>query len=89
VLNLRKGEVIIFSFFILLTLVITYPLVFKMNSSIFSDPEWTFDSLGFIHGLWMEKYARLNNIDYGKDDMVAYPFGVGGDRSNLYKHTRK
>ncbi len=84
--NLGKREVTIFSFFIILTLIATYPLIFKMNNSIFSDSEWTFDSPGFIYGLWDGKQALLNNTDSGKNDMVAYPFGVpyAGNRLRSY-----
>ncbi|MEA3369342.1 MAG: hypothetical protein U9Q24_03190 [Candidatus Ratteibacteria bacterium] len=85
--KLRKREAVIFSFFILLSLIITYPLIFKMNNSIFSDSEWTFDSLGYIHGLWMEKYTLLNNTDDEKNDMTAYPFGVPYESSRLKRYT--
>lgn len=80
-LNWRKGEVIIFSFFILLTLVITYPLIFKMDRSIFSDPEWTFDSLGCLYGIWWAKYAWLNKFSSTFNHLVAFPFGVDSSQA--------
>ncbi len=86
-LNSLKGEIVIFSFFILLTTVITYPLIFNMNNSIFGDPEWTFDSLGFIHGLWSIKDRLLNDVNHGQNNMVAYPFGVSGDTGKLKLYT--
>lgn len=80
-LSFKKGEVFIFSFFILLTLVITYPLVFNLDNSIFGDEEWLFDSLGSLYGTWWLKYAMQNKFPINVNHLLAYPFGL--DTSKL------
>ncbi len=74
--NFKKGEIIIFSFFILLSLIITYPLVLKINHSIFGDPAWTFDSLGSLYSIWWAKFAWLNKYPVTFNHLIAYPSGL-------------
>jgi len=68
-------EILIFLFFIILTAVWTHPLIFKMHTSILGDPEWTFDSLGGLRGVWRAKYAWLNKLPSDVDSLIAHPFG--------------
>jgi hypothetical protein len=75
-------EVLIFLFFIILALIWTYPLIFKIHTSIFSDPEWTFDSLGVLRGIWWQKYALVNKLPSNFDSLVAHPFGVNLSTQN-------
>lgn len=73
---MQRLDIIIFSFFILLTLFFTYPLIFKIKNSIFSDPEWTFDSLDSIYGIWRWKHAWVNKTPFYFNHLLSYPFGV-------------
>ncbi len=73
-------EILIFLFFIFLTFLWTYPLVFRMHTGIFSDPEWMFDSLGSLHGIWWQKCAWLNGFPSTFNHLVAFPFGVNTSR---------
>lgn len=68
-------EILIFLFFIILTAIWTHPLIFRMHTSILGDPEWTFDSLGGLRGVWRAKYAWLNKLPSDVDSLIAHPFG--------------
>jgi len=44
-----RFEFLLFTFYFLLSLVITYPLIFNFNSTIYGSPERTADSFGTIY----------------------------------------
>lgn len=77
----RRLEIFIFIFFVLITIILTYPLILNLNHSIFSDPEWTFDSLGSLYGIWWWKFAWKNGFRIGFNHLIAHPFG--NDSSHL------
>lgn len=72
----KKREISIFCLFVLLTLVFTYPLISNLNDSIFSDKDWSFDSLASLYIIWQLKYNWINNLPLEFNDLVAFPFGV-------------
>lgn len=74
----RHSEILIFLFFLMLTLVVTYPIIFRMSDSIYGYPG---DSSGTIWGFWWQKYAVLHKIPANFVPIIASPFGV--DRSYL------
>ncbi len=67
------AEILIFFFFALLSLIVTYPLIFRMRSYLYGLGG---DSLGSVHGFWWFKYAYLNHISPHLNSITASPFGV-------------
>lgn len=67
---------VVFVLFILLTVIMTFPLIFKITTHIpgfFS----TFEPMGVMWNFWRIKYSFWNNIPlFGKTFLVAYPFGM-------------
>jgi len=66
-------EILIFLSFIILSLFLTYPLIFRMGSSFYG---YRGDPLGTIYSLWRMKYAWQHNLPYYFNALVASPFGV-------------
>ncbi len=69
----HQSEIIIFSFFILLSLVVTYPLILKISFHIYGVLG---DSSAAIWRIWWNKYALLNGISSSFCPLIAVPFGV-------------
>lgn len=53
----------------------TYPLIFKMNSSIYGA-FYNTDVRGTIWSLWWLRYSAIHHIDYNNCYFLAAPFGV-------------
>ena len=64
------SEILIFSFFILLSIVATYPLIFRMRNYLYGLGG---DALGTVSELWRIKYAHLNPSLHS---LIAYPYGI-------------
>ena len=75
------NEILIFSLFILLSIVATYPLVLRMKSHVYGLGG---DALGTISQLWRIKYTYLNPSAH---PLIAYPYGV--NVSHLAAHILK
>lgn len=75
-----KKNICIFIFvcliFLLLTIGWTYPLIFRLRSSIFADGKWLFDTLVAIYGIWLNKMAWLGKAALNFNNLIGYPFGV-------------
>lgn len=70
-----KKTVFIIIIFILLEIIMTYPLVFKVTDHVpgfFSTDE----SLSIPWGGWFNKFATKNHLSLMKTDFISYPFGV-------------
>ncbi len=67
-----KSEIIIFTFFILISIVWTYPLIFKLNSIFIGGHG---DSSGTIWYTWWFKKAWKDNISNLFCPIIATPFG--------------
>ena len=65
---------IIISLFILITLFVTFPVITKMNTSVYG-PIYGTDYRGAVRHCWWVSYAFDNNLDWRVDNMVNYPFG--------------
>lgn len=73
---LRKywAELLIFFFFLLVTLVVTYPTIFELGGSFYGKPA---DPLGSIWQLWWLKYAIWQkHISPNFCPLLAAPFGI-------------
>ncbi|HEA46989.1 MAG TPA: hypothetical protein ENH97_01080 [bacterium] len=69
----NKSKILIFSGFIFLGAIVTYPLIFKMSSHIYGVPG---DSLVNIYWFWWWKYAWGNNLSFTTIPLLSAPFGV-------------
>ncbi len=67
------SEILIFLSLIILSLILTYPLIFRMGSS-FSG--YHGDPMGAIYSLWRMKDTWAKGIPYHFNALVASPFGV-------------
>lgn len=68
-------EILIFSGFILLTLIATYPIIFRIHTSVYG-PLYGTDCEGTLWGLWWLKYAWLNHAPPNFISIIVYPFGA-------------
>jgi len=66
-------ETLVWLGFVALSLLLTYPLIFRMGSSFYG---YRGDPLGVIYGLWRMKYAWKHHLPYYFNALVASPFGV-------------
>ncbi|MCK4648189.1 hypothetical protein KAT51_01575 [bacterium] len=72
-LKKHRDEILIFSFSILLSLIVTYPLIFRMKSHMYGHPG---DPLGMIWLFWWLKYSAVNHISFSFCPLIAVPFGA-------------
>lgn len=72
---------LIFFFFILISIVTTYPLIFKMKSHVYGNPG---DPLGIIWFFWWLKYSAVNHISFSFCPLIAVPFGANYGELSLY-----
>jgi len=74
---IKKYYKIIISFFsfAILTIIFTYPVIFKMSTGVYG-PFYGTDNRGTICELWWLKYAWLNHIQPNFTTMLVYPFGA-------------
>ncbi|MFC1709915.1 hypothetical protein ACFL2J_07670 [Candidatus Omnitrophota bacterium] len=75
-----KKYIIPISIFFILTIIFTFPLIFKFNSAVYG-PLYGTDSRGTIWQLWWGRYSYEHNLDYKLQTTVAAPFG--NDEGNL------
>jgi len=68
-----RSEILIFSFFILISIVATYPLIFRMKNYLYGLGG---DSFGAAWYFWWLKYAHLNQIPHLFCHFIASPIGV-------------
>lgn len=66
-------DTLIFSFFILLSLIVTYPLIFRMKNLLYG---YSGDPHGLVWWFWWWKYAMLNHIPWRSISLLAAPFGL-------------
>lgn len=64
-----RDQISIFSLFILLSCVVTHPLIFRMRSYLYGLGG---DALGFVSRLWRIKYTYLNP---SVQPLIVYPYG--------------
>ncbi len=73
---------LIFFIFLLITIVATYPLIFKMKSHVYGYPG---DPLGLIWLFWWLKYTGINHISPLFCSLLAAPWGVDYSQIEIYK----
>lgn len=59
-----------------LFLLVSYPLIFRLGSSVFAIPEWPFDTYGTLYGVWWLRTAFEQGISPGFNPLLAHPFGL-------------
>lgn len=67
-----KKSIAVFGLYCLITVVYTYPLIFKLGSAIYG---YAGDNLGTTHYLWWWKYTFLNHLDLRNSFWEQAPFG--------------
>ena len=60
--------------FVILTLLITWPVIFNINNYIYGYPD---DTLATLASLWYHKFAILHKLDPALKPYIAFPFGEG------------
>ena len=83
-INKYKSEISIFSFFILISIIWTYPLIFQLNSVFIGGHG---DSSGTIWSIWWFKKAWKDNISNLFCPIVAAPFGHDYSSTIQYQFT--
>ncbi|MDP2939857.1 MAG: hypothetical protein Q8O13_07255 [Candidatus Omnitrophota bacterium] len=71
----KKKIFFVLIFFIILEMIMTYPLIFKINSHIpgfFSTDE----PYSVLWNAWFTKYSLKHDLSIKKTDFLAYPFGI-------------
>jgi len=68
-----RPKTVIFSVFLLLTVVFTFPVVFKIKSAFYGLPG---DPSGGIWWGWWWRYASEHHLDLYKIPLLSAPFGV-------------
>lgn len=73
-MNLFKKypEILVFLFYFLITIIFTYPLIFKLTEVIWG---YSGDNFGSIWQVWWLKYASINHLSKDFSPLVNYPFG--------------
>jgi hypothetical protein len=69
----NQSEILIFLFFLGLSIALTWPLIIKFNSSIYG---WPADNLGGIWSMWWVKHASSFGGSASFTRMLGYPFGT-------------
>lgn len=80
-LKAYRTEILIFSCFILLSLILTYPLILKIKSHVYG---YSGDPLGLVWYIWWLKYSWLNHIPSSFCPLIAAPFGVNAAHPSIY-----
>lgn len=57
----------------IISAILTYPLVFRLNSGIYG---YSGDNFGFIWHLWWQKYVSRQNLQFSPTPMVGAPYGT-------------
>ena len=72
---MKKRFFYILGFYLILTAIFTFPLVFKLKSYILGT--YTSDEpFGWLSYFWWLKYAFQNHLPYTKYSVIAAPFGI-------------
>ncbi len=74
-IKLHRQELLIFSTFGLLTLIATYPIIFRMGTSVYG-PLYRTDNISTVWHFWWLKYAWLHRLPSKFVSIIATPFGV-------------
>ena len=80
-LKSHRTEILIFFCFLLLSLILTYPLILKIKSHVYG---YSGDSLGLVWYIWWLKYSGLNHIPSSSCPFLAAPFGVTFAHYSIY-----
>lgn len=74
--NLKKAipTGLIFLFYLILSLLVTYPLIFGIKTRLYGIPRG--DIFSMIWYFWWQKYALAHGLIIGFSNMIAAPFGV-------------
>ena len=65
-------EILIFTFFFWLSMVLTWPLITKLNSSIYGYPA---DNMGYLWFMWWTRNYHALGGTAGFSRFIGYPFG--------------
>jgi hypothetical protein len=68
-------ELTVFVAFLILTAILTYPLILHFSSSVYGYP-WPGDQTGTIWHFWWLKYALQHNLSPYFTPLLAAPFGA-------------
>lgn len=77
-----KRGVIVALLFLILIIVMTFPLIFNLTTCVpgfFSTDE----SFGVLWNVWATKFIFLNKLPVKNSDLIACPFGIGSQGTNL------
>jgi len=75
-IKLYYQEILTFLFYIFVTLIATYPVIFNMNKFVYG-PLYGTDNESVIWGFWRFKYVWLKHIaEADFTTMIGYPFGT-------------
>ncbi len=69
-----RRDILTFLSFIILSLILTYPLIFRMGSCIYGSPG---DPTGTVYSLWRMKYSWDKGIPYYFNVIVAADYSEG------------
>jgi len=73
----QKSHLTVFLIYVVVSCAYTYPLAFKMNSSLFVNPERPAEDVyGHVYLLWFKNYAREHGISPELDHLAGYPSGL-------------
>lgn len=80
-----RREIAVFLFYALLAVVFTYPLIFKLGTSVYGYPG---DNFGTIWHIWWNKYALTHDLPTKQTPFLNAPWGkdlgVGANSAVLY-----
>ncbi len=81
----RKPLMLVFLFFVFLTIIATFPLVFKLDSFIpgFSSTD---EPYGALWHFWWMKYSHAEHLDSSNIKMIVAPFGQVLHSGYVYWH---
>ncbi len=72
-----RFHLVLLLFFLLLTLILTYPLVTRITTHVPGSELWAFDEYTFVWNIWWFKYTLLNlNQSPLASNFIFYPVGV-------------
>ncbi len=71
----KKQFFLIVAFFLILALAATYPVVFKMNTSVYG-PLYGTDNRGVIWNFWWLDYCLKHGLNHRTVTVLAYPHGI-------------
>ena len=72
ILKTFRVEILIVAVYVILAIILTYPLFFKIGSSLYG---YTSDNFSAAWYFWWLKYAQLHQLDPKFTDLVGAPYG--------------